>query len=123
MVGYVKVFDARQNQNKKTFSEWVQSEMPNEFNLYELYRKEIELLEVEKAKSTWMNSDQAAEYLGIAKSTLYKYTHGRLIPTYKPSPRVLRFLQSDLDNFIRNKRVKSMDELDVIASDYLVKKI
>lgn len=47
---------------------------------------------------------EAAEFLGITKSTLYKKTHRKEIPFYKPTGKLIYFLRQDLLNWaLRNR--------------------
>ncbi len=61
----------------------------------------------EKAKNKWLTSDEAAKYLNISKSTLYKYTHNRVIPYCKPSGKKILFLKIELDEYIKSTRAKT----------------
>ena len=47
----------------------------------------------------FLNIDQAAEYLGLSKPSLYKLTSERKIVSYKPA-RTLYFKEEDLKNYI-----------------------
>lgn len=61
-----------------------------------------------------LNFVEAAHYLSLSHSTLYKLTYQRKIPCHKPTGKVLYFFKSELDEWITKKseecRVKS-DEL------------
>ena len=57
------------------------------------------------------NFDEAAAYLSISKSTLYKLTSKKEIPFYKPN-RLVFFERAELDNWIRAAAVKSEDQLN-----------
>jgi excisionase family DNA binding protein len=47
----------------------------------------------------WLNTQQAADYLGISKSTLYHWVNDRKIEFHKLSiAGRLRFLKEDLDD-------------------------
>lgn len=51
---------------------------------------------------------EAADYLGFRPSYLYKLTHRKLIPFFKPSGKMLFFAKSDLDEWVFGKeKVKS----------------
>ena len=67
----------------------------------------------------FLTSDEAAEYLGIAKITLYTYTHKRIIPFYK-SRRKIYFKLEDLENYVLNSknRIKSIAEIEEEAAIY-----
>lgn len=53
------------------------------------------------------NFVQAAQYLSISHSQLYKYTSQRKIPFHKPSGKYLYFFKQELDAWIRKN-----DELE-----------
>ena len=63
------------------------------------------------------NFDEAAEYLSMSKSTLYKLTAKKEIPHYKPN-RYVFFEKSELDNWIRAAAVKTNDQLNDQANAY-----
>ena len=63
------------------------------------------------------NFDEAAEYLSMSKSTLYKLTAKKEIPHYKPN-RYVFFERSELDNWIRAAAVKTDDQLSDQANAY-----
>lgn len=67
----------------------------------------------------FLTTEEAAEYLGIAKITLYTYTSKRVIPFYK-TRRKIYFKIEDLENYVLNSknRVKSAEEIDQEASRY-----
>ena len=47
-----------------------------------------------------LNLNQAAQYLSISHSQLYKYTSQRKIPFHKPSGKYLYFFKRELDEWI-----------------------
>lgn len=63
----------------------------------------------------------AAEYLGVSKSQMYKLTHTRAIPYYKFGKRVI-FYTKELDEWIKQTayRVKTREEIEREASEYLM---
>lgn len=67
------------------------------------------------------NTDEAAAYLGVSKSHLYKLVHTRRLPCHKPTGRRLFFKRSDLDAYATTGRVCSNDEIDVLARKWLDK--
>lgn len=54
--------------------------------------------------------EEAAEYLSLAKQTLYGFTSKNLIPHIKRAKRVL-FRRSDLDLWLMEGRKKSVSEI------------
>ena len=51
----------------------------------------------------WMSVDEACEYLGIPKQSLYKLTSAKAIPHAKPGNRLL-FKREDLDAWLEEHR-------------------
>ena len=66
-----------------------------------------------------LNLEEAAAFLGVKKSTLYKMTHFSQIPYYKPAGKLIFFEKSALLNWVRNVKVKSEDEIREEAALHL----
>ena len=62
-----------------------------------------------------LNLEEAASFLGIAKSTLYKMTHENRLPFYKPAGKLIYFEKSVLLEWIRSNRIMSEDEIQEMA--------
>jgi excisionase family DNA binding protein len=77
---------------------------------------------MEKKEKSFMTIQETAEYLGIKVSTVYNYTHRRIIPFYKPR-RKIYFKIKDLDNFILNEEnhYKSESEIEAEALQHIVR--
>lgn len=54
---------------------------------------------------------EASNYLKVKLTTLYSYTHKKLLTCYRPTGRKLYFLKSDLDAFLLGKEIKSIEKL------------
>ncbi|KAB3729695.1 helix-turn-helix domain-containing protein [Phocaeicola vulgatus] len=67
-----------------------------------------------------MTTTEAAKYLGLRPSYLYKLMMRRAIPYYKPNGKLCFFAREDLDAWLRRVRVKSQEEIDSRAARYLV---
>ena len=67
-----------------------------------------------------MNVDEAAKYLRIATSTLYKLVHFKKIPYNKPNG-LLRFYKDELDTYVRSGRVLADFEVSQKAENLLIK--
>ena len=50
-------------------------------------------------KETWMNPQEAADYLKVKKSTIYNWTHRNFVPHHKIGKRLV-FGQNELDAWI-----------------------
>lgn len=70
----------------------------------------------------FLTLEEASEYMGLAKQTIYQYTSRREIPFYKLRGKKLYFLKQDLDSFIINEKnlVKSRKQIDQEATKQLI---
>ena len=59
--------------------------------------------------------EEAAAFMGIKRSSLYKMTHEQTIPFYKPNGKMIYFEKSDILDWIRKNRVASDDEITEAA--------
>lgn len=81
--------------------------------------------EVEKLKSLLyaakevLNLEEAAVFLGISKSSLYKMTHNQVVPFYKPNNKMVYFEKSELLKWLRQNPVASQAQLSEEAQTYL----
>jgi len=73
-----------------------------------------EIREIISAKET-LTLEEAAAFLGIKRSTLYKMTHEQIIPFYKPNGKLVYFEKTDLLDWIRRNRVSSDAEITEAA--------
>ncbi len=63
-----------------------------------------------------MGLEDAAKYLGISKSYLYKLTCKNAIPFYKPNGKKIYFSKAELDKWIMKNPVKSSEEIEQEAN-------
>ncbi|MCB9211509.1 MAG: helix-turn-helix domain-containing protein [Ignavibacteriales bacterium] len=66
-----------------------------------------------------MTLEEAAKYLNCSPSTLYKLTSTRKILHYKPNGKKIYFDQADLDAYIFQNPIKTVDELDEEVNDIM----
>ena len=78
------------------------------------------LAEVQGSPKEVLTSDEAAAYLGISKSALYKLTMGRKIPFYK-SAKLCYFDRQEIIDWMKSNRVATQEELQAQAKE-IVKK-
>ena len=64
--------------------------------------------------------DEAAQYLDVSKSHLYKLTSTNRVPHYKPQGKRLYFAKSELDTWLFRNPVKTTAAIEQEANDYLV---
>jgi excisionase family DNA binding protein len=83
----------------------------------------LERIELALAASTAkpLTTEEAAEYLRISTSHLYKLTSKGKIPHYKPEGKKVYFEKSELDAWLLRKPVKTRAEIDRAASAYTMK--
>jgi excisionase family DNA binding protein len=62
-----------------------------------------------------MDTQQAAEFLHLKKSYLYKLVYEKKIPHYKPGHHLL-FAREDLELYVSRNRVSADYELDRVAT-------
>ena len=62
------------------------------------------------AKET-LTLEEAAVFLGMKSSTLYKMTHEHTSPFYRPTGKMIYLEKSDLLEWVRQNREDSIDEI------------
>ncbi len=75
-----------------------------------------------KREKPFLNIDEASEYLGISKATLYGYTSKGIVPFFKLQDRRCYFDINDLNNWILNPKNKHKSNFE-IESEALTKLI
>lgn len=68
-----------------------------------------------------LTSDEAAKYMGVSKSYLYKLTMRREIPHYKPMGKMCYFNRLELEKWLQNNRVSTDAELSQQAQSISMK--
>lgn len=69
-----------------------------------------------------LNFAEAAKYLELSHSHLYKLTSAGSIPFYKPNGKKLYFNRAELNEWLLRNRNNTNDEIEQQAADYLIKK-
>lgn len=65
-----------------------------------------------------LTASEAAAYLGISLSSLYKMTMRKQIPHSKPNGKMCYFLRTELEAWLMSNRVATADELQDRAQAY-----
>lgn len=68
-----------------------------------------------------LTSEEAARYMGISKSYLYKLTMRQQIPHYKPMGKMCYFNRAELETWLQNNRVATGEEINGRANNYCTK--
>ncbi len=69
-----------------------------------------------------LTSNEAAKYLGISKSYLYKLTMGQKIPHYKPMGKMCYFNRLELEKWLQGNRISTEEEIAERVQDYCMEK-
>lgn len=69
-----------------------------------------------------LTSTEAAAYMGVSKSYLYKLTMKGVIPHYKPSGKMCYFNREELEEWLQNNRCATDGEIGNRASKYCMEK-
>ena len=69
-----------------------------------------------------LTSDEAAQYMGISKSYLYKLTMRQQIPHYKPMGKMCYFNRAELEQWLQSNRVSTDGEIRGKAQSYCMGK-
>ena len=64
--------------------------------------------------------EEAADYLGLSKSYLYKLTSANKIPHYKPQGKRVYFAKDELNTWLLRNPVKTTGKIEQEANDYIV---
>jgi excisionase family DNA binding protein len=85
--------------------------------------KNIEMLEqiqrMLEENSKPLTVDEACEFMGVSKSTLYKLTHKRKIRFSKPNGRKIYFAKSDLIAWMSRNQVKTSEQIEEESVNYV----
>jgi excisionase family DNA binding protein len=63
---------------------------------------------------------EAAKFLDLSRSHLYKLTSERKIPHFKPNGKKIYFDQSELVQWLKRKPTRTLEETEENAASYIV---
>lgn len=69
-----------------------------------------------------LTSDEAARYMGVSKSYLYKLTMRQEIPHYKPMGKMCYFNRAELEGWLQSNRIATAGEISQQAQNYCMRK-
>lgn len=67
----------------------------------------------------FLTLEEAADYLSLSKSAMYKMTSKREIPFYNPGGKKIYFKREELNNWIISGKVNSSLEVELVMTSYL----
>jgi excisionase family DNA binding protein len=68
-----------------------------------------------------LTTNEAAEYMGVSLSTMYKLTHRRELPVYKPAGGKVYLKREDINTYLSKHRLMSQAEIEQEAINYVIK--
>lgn len=84
--------------------------------------KRLSQVEKQLASVTCMLTfNEAANFLGLSKSYLYKLTSTCQIPHYKPKGKMLYFEKSELIDWLKRNKVKTSKQIEAEAEQYVLR--
>ena len=73
-------------------------------------------------KKEVLTSDEAAKYMGISKSYLYKLTMRQQIPHFKPMGKMCYFNRTELEQWLQNNKVTTLKEISQQSQTHCMQK-
>jgi excisionase family DNA binding protein len=64
---------------------------------------------------------EAAEFLGLSVSYMYKLTHWNKLPYYKPSGKLLYFKRQELEEWMLQNKSTTQAEIEILVKEELKK--
>ncbi len=86
----------------------------------EAHEHRIEVLESTlNASKEVLTLEEAALFMGLSKSSLYKMTHKHELPFFRPNGKLIYFEKSELLKWMRQNRTMSEAETNDVAAQKL----
>ena len=89
----------------------------------------IDFIEIEKkltnienllqSQKNVLTFDEGATFMGLSKSHLYKLTSAGNVPHYKPRGKMVYFDRLELENWLKENRIATTDEIEAKATSYV----
>lgn len=91
-------------------------------NIREVLQRLEQLESIYLNQKTVLNLEEAAKFLSLSKSYLYKLTYRGIISHYKPNGKNIYFNRQELENWLQTNKNLSNDEIDNMATTFLTTK-
>ena len=75
------------------------------------------MIETTAKPKHFLTTREAASYLSVSLSHLYKLTSRHEITFYRPTGKLMYFQRKDLDAFILRNKIRSSEEIKAEADD------
>jgi excisionase family DNA binding protein len=87
------------------------------------YQKQLDRIENGlNAQKNVLNFDEACRFTGLSRSTLYKLSSAQKVPHSKPFGKLVYFNRGELETWLLQNPIKTIDELNNEAQSYCTKK-
>lgn len=87
--------------------------------LHDINSKLVLLITLLTTNKNVLSFEEAARYLNLAESYLYKLTSSQQIPFYKPNGKKLYFKREELDSWMLQNRIQTTGEIQAIANNHV----
>lgn len=95
--------------------------MSTDYIIQKLESIEKMLIEQNMLKKEVLNFNEAAVYLEVSHSHLYKLTSTNTIPAYKPNGKKLYFNREELNKWLLTNRQASISDIEEDVSQFKLK--
>lgn len=75
---------------------------------------------MDKQIKSYLGLAEAADYLNVSKSYLYKLTSRKELTFFKPNGKKIFFAVSDLNSWIESGRVATNNEVSLMAVNHVI---
>ncbi len=65
------------------------------------------------SNAEYIGIEEASKHLGLSKTYLYSLVHKGKLPFYKPNGKKIYFNKLELNSWIAQSKVKSIDEIEI----------
>lgn len=83
---------------------------------------QLKVEEIRMGLKPILTVDEVSRYLDLSPDYIYKMTHNREIPHYKPSGKKLYFKREEIDEWVLRHKVLSIDELNAESRKFRKRK-
>lgn len=84
---------------------------------------EEKLISIEKlllGQKNVLSFEEACDFTGISKTYMYKLTYQAKIPHFKPHGKNIYFSREELEQWLMQNPIKTIDQIDKEASGYIM---
>ncbi|ASX25896.1 excisionase family DNA-binding protein [Candidatus Williamhamiltonella defendens] len=94
--------------------------MNNEVTLKSLQQQIAQITSLLLTQKEVLTIEECCLYMGLSKAYLYKLTHFRQIPFYKPNGKKIYFKRTEINSWLLNNKSLSDEEMETAAANHVV---